>query len=220
MNPIQVLIADDHPVFRHGMRAVLEAAPDTVVVGEATTGDEAITLAKQLRPDVIMMDLQMPHLNGIDATRRLRQVNPDAHVLVVTMFEDDSSVFAAMRAGARGYVLKDATKDEILRAIRAVAHGEAIFSPAIANRLITFFANSQAHTPPDLFPELTGREREILELIAQGHNNSEIAKRLDLSVKTVSNYVSNIFNKLQVADRAAAIIRARDAGLGVGGGQG
>jgi DNA-binding NarL/FixJ family response regulator len=220
MNPIQVLIADDHPVFRHGMRAVLEAAPDTVVVGEATTGDEAITLAEQLRPDVIMMDLQMPHLNGIDATRRLRQVNPDAHVLVVTMFEDDSSVFAAMRAGARGYVLKDATKDEILRAIRAVAHGEAIFSPAIANRLITFFANSQAHTPPDLFPELTGREREILELIAQGHNNSEIAKRLDLSVKTVSNYVSNIFNKLQVADRAAAIIRARDAGLGVGGGQG
>jgi DNA-binding NarL/FixJ family response regulator len=220
VNLIQVLIADDHPVFRHGMRAVLEAAPDTVVVGEATTGDEAITLAEQLRPDVIMMDLQMPHLNGIDATRRLRQVNPDAHVLVVTMFEDDSSVFAAMRAGARGYVLKDATKDEILRAIRAVAHGEAIFSPAIANRLITFFANSQAHTPPDLFPELTGREREILELIAQGHNNSEIAKRLDLSVKTVSNYVSNIFNKLQVADRAAAIIRARDAGLGVGGGQG
>jgi DNA-binding NarL/FixJ family response regulator len=219
VNLIQVLIADDHPVFRHGMRAVLEAAPDTVVVGEATTGDEAITLAEQLRPDVIMMDLQMPHLNGIDATRRLRQVNPDAHVLVVTMFEDDSSVFAAMRAGARGYVLKDATKDEILRAIRAVAHGEAIFSPAIANRLITFFANSQAHTPPDLFPELTGREREILELIAQGHNNSEIAKRLDLSVKTVSNYVSNIFNKLQVADRAAVIIRARDAGLGVGGDQ-
>jgi len=220
MNPIQVLIADDHPVFRHGMRAVLEAAPDTVVVGEATTGDEAITLAEQLRPDVIMMDLQMPHLNGIEATRRLCQANPNAHVLVVTMFEDDSSVFAAMRAGARGYVLKDATKDEILRAIRAVAHGEAIFSPAIAGRLITFFANPLPHTPQDLFPELTGREREILELIAQGHNNSEIAKRLDLSVKTVSNYVSNIFNKLQVADRAAAIIRARDAGLGVGGGQG
>lgn len=218
--PIQVLITDDHPVFRHGMRAVLEAAPDTVVVGEATTGDEAINLAQQLRPDVIMMDLQMPHLNGIEATRRLRQTNPDAHVLVVTMFEDDDSVFAAMRAGARGYVLKDATKDEILRAIQAVANGEAIFSPAIAARLITFFAHPLPHTSQDLFPELTGREREILQLIAQGHSNSEIARRLDLSVKTVSNYVSNIFNKLQVADRAAAIIRARDAGLGVGGAQG
>jgi DNA-binding NarL/FixJ family response regulator len=215
MNPIRVLIADDHPVFRHGMRAVLEAAPETVVVEEATSGAEAIAFAEQLQPDVILMDLQMPGLNGIEATRQVLQVNPNIRVLVVTMFEDDTSVFAAMRAGARGYVLKDATKDEILRAIRAVADGQAIFSPTIATRLLTFFANPYPHAAEELFPELTAREREILELIAQGHSNSEIARRLGLSTKTVSNYVSNIFNKLQVADRAAAIIRARDAGLGI-----
>jgi DNA-binding NarL/FixJ family response regulator len=215
MKPIRVLIADDHPVFRHGMRAVLEAAPETVVVEEATTGAEAVAFAGQLQPDVILMDLQMPDLDGIEATRQVLQTNPSIRVLVITMFEDDTSVFAAMRAGARGYVLKDATKGEILRAIRAVADGQAIFSPTIATRLLTFFANPYPHAPEELFPELTTREREILELIAQGHSNSEIARQLGLSTKTVSNYVSNIFNKLQVADRAAAIIRARDAGLGV-----
>jgi DNA-binding NarL/FixJ family response regulator len=215
MKPIRVLIADDHPVFRHGMRAVLEAAPETVVVEEATTGAEAVAFAGQFQPDVVLMDLQMPDLDGIEATRQVLQTNPSIRVLVVTMFEDDTSVFAAMRAGARGYVLKDATKGEILRAIRAVADGQAIFSPTIATRLLTFFANPYPHAPEELFPELTTREREILELIAQGHSNSEIARQLGLSTKTVSNYVSNIFNKLQVADRAAAIIRARDAGLGV-----
>jgi DNA-binding NarL/FixJ family response regulator len=215
MSTLRILIADDHPVFRYGICALLDAAPDVEIVGEATTGEEVVTLAESLQPDVILMDLQMPGLNGIEATHRIVQTSPHIRILVVTMFQDDSSVFTAMRAGARGYVLKDAAKDEILRAIQAVGHGEAIFSPSIAARLITFFATLSPAAAKGVFPELTEREREILHLIAQGATNSEIAKRLTLSTKTVSNYVSNIFNKLQVADRAQAIIRARDAGLGV-----
>jgi DNA-binding NarL/FixJ family response regulator len=212
--PLRIVIADDHVLFRDGLRALVEGAPDMALVGEAATGEEAAARVEQLQPDVVLMDLQMPNMNGIDATRRIVQANPHVGVLVVTMFEDDASVFAAMRAGARGYVLKGATYDEMLRAIRAVGSGEAIFSPAVAARLMEYFSNTlAASVPPRVFPELTEREREILGLIARGAKNAEIAERLVLSPKTVRNHVSNILSKLQVADRAQAIIRARDAGL-------
>jgi DNA-binding NarL/FixJ family response regulator len=214
MKPVRVLIADDHPVFRDGIRALLEATPNTEVAGEATTGEEAIRLAGQLQPDLILMDVQMPGPNGIEATRHIVASQPTIRVLIVTMFEDDASVFMAMRAGAHGYILKDATKEEIRRAIQAVSHGEAIFSPAIAMRLIAYFARPRPAAPETLFPELTGRERDILERMAAGETNSTIANRLELSGKTVSNYVSNILNKLQAADRAEAIARARHVGLG------
>lgn len=214
MEPLRILIADDHPLFRHGIRALLGATPDFEVVGEATNGDEVVALAAQLQPDVILMDIQMPGMNGIEATRAILHESPHIRILVVTMFEDDGSVFTAMRAGARGYVLKDAEKGEMLRAIRAAGSGEAIFSPAIATRLIDFFAAPRPAAPPKAFPELTEREREILALIARGRSNTEIASELVLSPNTVRNYVSNIFSKLQVADRANAILRARDAGMG------
>jgi len=213
MEPLRVLIADDHPLFRKGMRALLAATPGTEVIGEATTGQEAIELAAALQPDVILMDLQMPDTNGIEATRQIIHTSPHIRILVVTLFEDDTSVFSALRAGARGYVLKDAKEEEMLRAIRAVGSGEAIFSPAIARRLMDFFAAPQPAVPKEIFPTLTEREREILQMIARGRTNNDIAKELALSAKTVGNYVSNIFGKLQVADRAQAIIRARDAGL-------
>jgi DNA-binding NarL/FixJ family response regulator len=213
MDPLRVLIADDHPLFRNGMRALLSSDPDMEVVGIATNGDEVISLAASLQPEVILMDLQMPGIGGIEATRRILHTSPHIRILVVTMFEDDHSVFASLRAGARGYILKDADEDEILRAIRAVGHGEAIFSPTIAQLLIDFFAAPRPAILPHLFPELTDREREILLLIAQGYNNSAIARHLTLSLKTVANHVSNIFSKLQVADRAQAIIRAREAGF-------
>ncbi len=213
MTPIRVLIADDHPVFRFGLRALLSAEPDTQVVGEATTGDEAIELATTLQPDVILMDLNMPGPNGIEATRRIMQRDPRVGILVVTMFDDDS-VFSAMRAGARGYILKGAEGEETLRAIRAVAHGEAIFSPTIARRLIQHFTAPRRDTSARPFPELTEREHEVLGLIAQGYTNTAIAERLYMSPKTVRNYVSSIFGKLQVSDRTQAVIRAREAGLG------
>lgn len=216
MSTLSVLIADDHPVFRDGIRALLEATPDLRVAGEATKGEEAVSLAKTLEPDVILMDVHMPGLNGIEATRQIVSVDPSIRVLIVTMFDDDASVFTAMRAGARGYVLKDATREEIRRAIRAVGNGEAIFSPAVAARLIAFFASPPFSIPKNMFPELTDREKEILDLVSRGESNRAIADRLTLSTKTVSNYVSNILNKLQVADRAEAIARARDAGLGGG----
>ena len=217
MEPLRVLIADDHPLFRHGIAALLQALPEFEVVGEATSGEEVVALAEQLQPDVILMDIHMPGLNGIAATRLILHTSPHIRILMVTMSEDDASVFTAMRAGARGYVLKDAQKDDMLRAIRAVGRGEAIFSPAVATRLIDFFAAPRPAVPPQAFPDLTDRERAILNLIAQGHNNPEIAARLVLSPSTVRNYVSNIFGKLQVADRAQAIIRAREAGLGYDG---
>ncbi len=213
MEPLRVLIADDHPLFRKGMRALLTAMPGTEVVGEATTGQEAIELAAALQPDVILMDLQMPGINGIEATRQILHTSPHIRILVVTLFEDDASIFTALRAGARGYILKDAKEEEMLRAIRAVGSGEAIFSPAIARRLMDFFAAPRPAAPKEIFPTLTEREREILQMIARGRTNNDIAKELALSSKTVGNYVSNIFSKLQVADRAQAIIRARDAGL-------
>ena len=217
MEVLRVLIADDHPLFRHGIAVLLQSLPEFEVVGEATSGEEAIDLAEQLQPDVILMDIQMPEINGIEATRRILHTSPHIRVLIVTMSEEDASVFTAMRVGARGYILKDAQKEDMLRAIRAIGRGEAIFSPAIAGRLIDFFAAPRPIAPPQAFPELTDREREILDLIAQGHNNPEIATRLVLSPSTVRNYVSNIFGKLQVADRAQAIIRAREAGLGYDG---
>ncbi len=215
MDPIRVLVADDHPVFRYGMRAILASEPDTELVGEATSGEEAVELAEKLRPGVILMDLNMPRVNGIEATRRILEKIPDTGILMLTMFEDDDSVFAAMRAGARGYVLKGADGAETIRAIRAVATGEAIFGPTIARRLTQYFATPQKEPrSPQPFPELTERERDILALIAQGYTNTAVADRLYLSPKTVRNYVSNIFAKLQVTDRVQAIIRAREAGLG------
>lgn len=213
MEALRVLIADDHPLFRHGIREFLNLDPAIQVVGEAMSGEEAITQAETLHPDVILMDVNMPGVNGIEATRRILHDSPHIRILVVTMFEDDGTVFAAMRVGARGYILKDAEKENILRAIQAVGNGEAIFSPTIATRLIDFFATQVSTLPKEIFPSLTEREREILQLIARGRSNIEIAHELSLSPKTVYNYVSNILNKLQVADRAQAIIRAREAGL-------
>ena len=210
---LRVLIADDHPLFRAGMRALLETMPDMEVVGVAGTGDEVLALAERVEPDVVLMDLHMPGLGGIEATRRIVDSYPSAAVLVVTMFDDDYSVFTAMGAGARGYVLKDADEEEVLGSIRAVGHGEAIFSPAIVRRMVDFFAVPRSGTPPHAFPQLSQREREVLGLIAQGVNNAAIADRLCLSPKTVRNHISNIFSKLQVADRAEAIVRAREGGL-------
>ena len=210
---MRVLIADDHPVFRDGIRALLEATPNTEVIGEAATGEEAIPLADQLKPDLILMDVQMPGINGIEATRQIVTGQPDIRILMLTMFEDDASVFAAMRAGAHGYVLKDATKEELRRAIQAVGNGEAIFSPTIAARLIAYFAMPRPPLVKTNFPELTDRERDILGLIAAGKDNRTIANHLALSAKTVSNYVSIILNKLQAADRAKLMLMALEAGM-------
>ena len=211
---IRVLVADDHAVVREGLRAVLGSESDMDVVSEAATGKEVVELAAELRPDVILMDIQMPQINGIEATRRILEANPDVGVVVLTMFEDDESVFSAMRAGARGYVLKGAHPSEILKVMRAVADGEAHFGPEIAKRLMDFFSAPTPASPEEAFPELSSREREILDLIARGHSNAKIAARLYLSPKTVGNHISHIFTKLQVADRTHAIIRAREAGLG------
>jgi DNA-binding NarL/FixJ family response regulator len=215
LESLRILVAEDHPLFRKGMISLLSSVPEFEVVGEAKTGEEAVVRAAQLQPDLILMDLQMPEVNGIEATRRILQESPSIRVLVVTLFEDNDSVFMALRAGARGYVLKDADEEEVVLSIRAVGKGEAIFSPAIATRVLAYFsASAQGGAPPQAFPTLTDREREILKLIAQGHPNPSIARKLSLSTKTVGNYVSNIFTKLQVADRAQAIIRAREAGIG------
>ena len=214
MSAIRLLIADDHPFYREGVRSMLTATTDVEVVGEAGTGDEAIAAARELQPDVVLMDIKMPNINGIEATRRILQTSPHIGVLMLTMFDDDDSVFAAMRAGARGYVLKDAALEDVRRAIMAVGNGEAIFSPIIAQRLMQYFGNVQSNSLPAAFPELTDREYEILTLIAQRHSNADIAARLVLSPKTIRNHVSNILSKLQVADRVEAMLAARAAGLG------
>jgi DNA-binding NarL/FixJ family response regulator len=211
-HPLRVLIADDHPLFRKGLRALLGTMPEVLVVGEAASGNEAVALATQLRPDLVLMDLQMPGSDGLSAIRQLAAVNSAIQILVVTMFEDTDSVFAALRAGARGYVLKDSGDDEMTRAILAVGRGEAIFSPAIATRMLGFFA-SQPNRMPHPFPDLTESERSVLRLIARGLTNDAIAAQLAFSPKTIRNYVSSIFSKLHVADRAQAIVRARDAGI-------
>ncbi|MFN2212772.1 MAG: response regulator [Anaerolineales bacterium] len=201
-------------MLRDGLRALFASLSDIEVIGEAETGAEVITKAADLQPDVILMDIQMPGINGIQATRQIVSDHPQIGIIVVTMFKDDDSVFAAMRAGARGYILKGADQEEMLRAIRAVARGEALFGPEIATRLVNFFASPQSNLSPQAFPDLTSREDEVLDLIAQGLNNQAIANRLSISEKTVRNHISNIFNKLQVVDRAQAIVKAREAGMG------
>ena len=208
-----VLIADDHPLVLSGLRALLETLDGIEVVGQAADGSEAVRLAVSLRPDVAVMDLQMPNLDGVEATRQIAERLPGTAVLVLTMHDDDASLFAAIRAGARGYLLKGAAQEDVARAIAAVSRGEAIFGPAVAGRLLQFFAaGSQSASLP--FPQLTAREREILDLMAGGLTNAEIGLRLFLSSKTVSNNVSVIFDKLQVAGRPKAIVQARNAGLG------
>jgi DNA-binding NarL/FixJ family response regulator len=210
--PIRVLLADDHPMFREGLAVALGALPGVEVVAEASSGEEAIGLAAQLQPDVVVMDVNMPGVNGIEATRRIVAESPHIGVLVLTMFDEDESVFQAMRAGARGYLLKGADRDDILRAVHAVGRGDAIFGPALARRLIGYFTSGRTAAVP--FADLTDREREVLELVARGRSNTEIGRQLMISAKTVRNHVSNVFAKLQVSDRAQAIVRAREAGLG------
>jgi DNA-binding NarL/FixJ family response regulator len=210
----RVLVADDHALFRYGLKAMFTNAEGFDVVDEAATGEEVVEKVAQAQPDIIIMDIQMPGMNGIEATRRVLESNPSIGVVVVTMFEDDDSVIAAMRAGARGYILKGADAEEVLKVVSAVAEGEAHFGPEIARRLMGFFSAPKPTAPSEAFPELTAREAEVLDLIAQGRNNAKIARRLYISEKTVRNHVSSIFLKLQVADRAQAIVRAREAGLG------
>jgi DNA-binding NarL/FixJ family response regulator len=212
---LQLLIADDSQPFRTGLAALVASVDGMTVAGEATNGDEAIALALDLQPDVVLMDLNMPGRNGIEATRAIVSAAPHIAVLILTMHEDDESVFAAVQAGARGYLVKGARQAELLRAIRSVADGGAVFGPAIARRMVDFFTAAAAHAgAATAFPDLTGREREILDLIARGHANGQIAEQLGLSTKTVRNYVSSIFTKMQVVDRAQAIIKAREAGIG------
>jgi DNA-binding NarL/FixJ family response regulator len=213
VEPIRVFIADDHTLFRDGLRALFASIGDVELVGEAADGQAAVQGAQEQQPDVVLMDIQMAGLNGVEATRHIVSTSPHIGVIMVTMLEDDDSVFTAMRAGARGYVVKGADQTEMLRTIRAVAAGEALFSSEIAEKLMNFFARLEPSSA-QIFPELTEREHEVLELIAKGLSNPEIARRLTISPKTVRNHVSNIFSKMQVADRAQAIIRAREAGMG------
>lgn len=212
---IRILVADDHRLFREGLTALLDGAGDTVVVGHAETGVEAVEMLGTTPADVVLMDIMMPDMNGIEATRRITDLHPEVQVVMLTMLEDDDSLFAAMCAGAHGYILKGSDKADVLRTVRAVASGEALFGPAMARRLTAFFqyAKGQGLTVSP-FPELTDRERVVLDLIAEGLDNSAIASKLYISNKTVSNHISNIFAKLHLADRAHAIVTARDAGLG------
>ena len=211
-DPIRILLADDHPVYREVLAGLLAACPDLSVVGQASTGTQAVAVAESVTPDVVVLDLNMPELNGVDAARRIVGAAPHTAVLILTMYDDDALVFQAMQAGARGYVLKSADPATVLAAIRSVARGEAIFGPALAQRLSHWFASMAAEQTP--FVQLTPRERQALELIARGWGNPAIADSLGVSPKTIRNLVSNIFSKLQVADRAAAIAKAREAGLG------
>lgn len=214
MDKIRILIADDHAMFRDGLQALLRSLPDTVVVGEAANGLEAVAQAETLRPDIVLMDIQMPEMDGVEATRRILLANPNIGVIVITMFEDEASVFTAMCAGARGYFLKGDDQTNVLNAIRTVSQGQAVFGAGVAQRMANYFAVLRQKESPQAFPELTDREREILDLMARDHSNQAIAERLGLSLKTVQNHVSNIVNKLQVANRTQAIIQAREAGLG------
>ncbi len=210
---LRILLADDHPVVRAGLRTLIDTLEDLEVVGEAADGEQALREALLLRPDVVLMDVRMDGVDGVEATRRIRAAVPGTAVLMLTMYDDDATVFTAMQAGARGYLLKGAGQDEIVNAVRAVAAGQAIFGPAVAARMLRFFtAAPTASEPP--FPTLTTRERDILDLLAGGRRTAAIAEQLFLSPKTVSNHLTSIFAKLEVADRTAAIIRAREGGLG------
>ena len=212
---MRVVVADDHPVYRGGLELLLATVDGIDVVGAAATGREAVALCGELLPDVVVMDLNMPEMDGVTATRAIRAAHPSVAVLVLTMHDDDESVFTAVQAGARGYLLKGADQLEIERALNAVADGGAIFGPALAEKIAAYFAGLPASPvqAPDAFPQLTSRELDVLRLVALGRNNHAIAAELHLSEKTIRNHVSNIFMKLQVADRAEAIVRARDAGL-------
>jgi DNA-binding NarL/FixJ family response regulator len=212
--PVRVVIADDHPMFRYGLTAALAATPDVEVVGEAANGEELLALTERTTPDVVLTDLAMPGMDGTTATRRILARHPDIGVVVLTMHEDDELIFGALRAGARGYLLKGADRAEIIRAVLAVAGGDAIYGAAVARRIVDFFTDAHRTYTANAFPELTHRERDVLDLIATGCGNHDIARRLTLSDKTVRNHVSTIIFKLQVRDRAAAVAKARDAGLG------
>jgi DNA-binding NarL/FixJ family response regulator len=209
---IRILLADDHPIFRYGLRAVLASDPETELVGEAGSGEEAVELTRRLQPDVILMDITMPGLNGVEATRRILAELPGTNILIVTMYDDSASVLAALRAGARGYLIKGADREEMLRAVRAAAAGQTVLSPAAADHLTTQIATPRPGR--QLFPELTAREHDILRLMAAGYTNPAIAERSGLSAKTVRNYISTILAKLNAASRAEAITRARAAGMG------
>jgi DNA-binding NarL/FixJ family response regulator len=211
---LRVLVVDDHPTFRRGLGALLASLPDVELVGEAADGEAAVERARDLAPDVVVMDLDMPGLGGVEATRRIVAARPSVAVLVLTMLDEDESVFAAMRAGARGYVVKGADTDDVLRALESVARGDAVFGPTVASRVLSYLTRPLSARDPLLFPELTDREREVLELMARGLSNGEIARKLVVSPKTVRNHVSNVFTKLQVTDRSEAVERARRAGLG------
>ena len=214
---VRLVIADDHPVYRDGLARLLAEIGGFDVVGVAADGLEAVELAASLAPDVVVMDVRMPNLDGIEATRRITSMSPSTGVVILSMFEEDELVFAAVRAGARGYLLKDADDDQIAAVLRGIARGEAIFGPKTARRLLEMLGrvpNRSDHLAPDPFPQLTEREREVLELLARGRRNAMIAGELFLSERTVRNYVSNIFAKLQVADRAQAVATARDVGIG------
>jgi DNA-binding NarL/FixJ family response regulator len=209
MRSLRVLVADDHPLYRDGLRTMLAATDDMLLVAEAQDGHEALQAVQSHDVDIALLDVNMPGMNGIEAAGRIATEAPDVGVLMLTMFADDVSVFAALRAGARGYVLKDTGRDDLLRAIRAVGNGEAIFSPSIATRVLDFFARPRPSVAPDAFPMLTTRERDVLHLIAQEQSNPQIAAQLGLTRKTTSNYVSAVLTKLQVRDRAEAAQRAR-----------
>lgn len=213
LDGIRVLVVDDHPVFRDGLTALLELS-GAVVLGTSANGEEAVKTVESTQPDVVLMDLNMPGLSGIEATRLIVETSPHVKVLVVTMHEDDDSFFAAMRAGAAGYLLKGATPAEIKQAVQLVTEGGVLFGPGVAARARAYFSGAAREVAPDPFPELTKRERELLELVASGLDNAAIATRLGISHKTVKNHVSNVFTKLRVSDRANAIIRARESGLG------
>lgn len=208
---VRIVVVDDHPVFRLGMVALLGSLPGLEVVGEADSVAEALSVVREGEPDVVVMDLQLPDGSGIEATRVLLTERPATGVLVLTMFADDDAVFAAIRAGARGYLVKGAGQEEIDRAVRAVAHGEVILGASVAQRAAALFA---ARTAVPAFPQLSEREHEVLDLLARGLDNTAIGRRLQVHEKTVRNHVSNVFTKLQVPDRPRAIVKAREAGLG------
>jgi len=216
MDKISILIADDHTLFRKGIRGMLEAEPDMLIVGEAATGNEALEQARKLMPDVVLMDIKMPDLDGVEATRVLHREMPHMGIIFCTMFEDDGMVFAGLKAGGRGYILKDADPETMLRAIRAVAHGESLLSPAVAQKVLRQFSALPGAGPAERDPlcdELTERELQVLGCIGQGHSNKEIAAQLGLSEKTVKNHIANIFSKLHVCDRTQAVLYAIRKGL-------